>query len=495
MICEGITCPQSGGLGGGFLLTIYIKENNSIETLDAREVAPKLATKHMFDGKVSESLIGGLAVAVPGELKGLWELHQKYGKLPWKDLMLPNIELCRNGYQVQIYFHNSMKFREDRILASPTLSEVFINPKTNQVWNTGDLIKRIKLADSLEIIANEGASAIYNGTLTKILVNDIQKFGGIITEEDFLDYRVRWGEPEIAQLNENHTLYTSPLPGSGPVLAFILNILKGYELKKNALSYHRIIEAFKFAYGRRTLLGDEPLAEVKELVKNLTSSEFADFIRSKIDDEKTYSDFDHYGAIYESVNDQGTANVCILAPNGDAVVGTSTINYSFGAYRASAGILLNNEMDDFALPGRPNIYGLRPSPANFIIPGNRPLSSMTPTIILDKNGDVRMLVGASGGSRITTSVALFIISHLIFGESIESSIKAPRLHHQITPMELFFETGFDASILNELQYKYLNVVTENTTTSDFAAITSIVNVMERLDATFDPRRGGNKTFF
>ena len=495
MICEGITCPQSGGLGGGFLLTIYIKEKGLIETIDAREVAPKLATRNMYDDKLGASLEGGLAIAVPGELKGLWELHQKYGKLNWKDLMQPNIELCRKGYQAQIYFHNAMKFREARILASPTLREVFINPETNQVWNTGDLIKRVKLADSLEIIAAEGADAIYNGTLTKIMVDDIKSFGGIITEEDFLDYKVRWGKPEIAYLQDNLTLYTTPLPGSGAVLAFILNILKGYELKHDALSYHRIVEAFKFGYGRRTLLGDEPMDEVKDLVKNLTNSNFADFIRSLINDEQTYSEFDHYGAVYESVNDHGTANVCILSPNGDAVVGTSTINYNFGSYRSSVGIILNNEMDDFALPGRPNIYGLRPSPANFIIPGNRPLSSMTPTIILDGNGDVRMLIGASGGSRITTAVAFTIINHLIFGENIENSIKAPRLHHQITPMELFYETGFNASILTELQYNFLNVVTENTTTSDFAALTAIVKVGDKLDAAFDPRRGGNKTFF
>ena len=377
-------------------------------------------------------------------------------------------------------------------MAQPSLREVFINPATNKAWINGDLVKRNKLADSLEVMANEGANAIYNGSLTKTFLDDIKSFGGIITAEDLLEYKVRWGLPEIAQLKNNYTLYTSTLPGSGAVLTFILNILKGYELKKDTLSYHRIVEAFKFAYGRRSLLGTEDSDANKALVRNLTSPAFADYIRSQINDEKTFNDYEHYGALFERVEDHGTANVCFMAPNGDAVVATSTINYVFGSIRSSIGIILNNEMDDFAIPGRPNVYGLQPSPSNYIIPGNRPLSSMTPTIILDKDGNVRMLVGGAGGSRITTGVAYAIINHLMFGDSLRYSVDTPRIHHQITPMELQYEKGFNISIISELNEKFNNTIKES---SSHASLTSIAIYDDTLETVVDPRRGGNYIVF
>lgn len=334
MICEGITNPQSAGIGGGFFLTIYIKETGVVETMDAREIAPKLATTNMYEKDPSASSTGGLSIAVPGEIKGLWELHQKYGKLSWREVIQPNINLCRHGHKLPIYIARILKAREDRILNEPTLSNTFINPETNQVWKEGDLVKREELADSLEIIATEGANAIYNnGSLTNILVNAIRTFGGIITIEDFLDYRVRWGKPEITELKNEHKLYTFPLPATGSVLTFILNILDNYDLKHDALSYHRITEAFKFGYGSRTRLGDEPSDDIKELVQNLTSPEHADFIRSQIDDTRTYNEPTHYGALFESVEDHGTANLCILAPNGDAVAATTTINYVLGSFK------------------------------------------------------------------------------------------------------------------------------------------------------------------
>ena len=334
MICEGITNPQSAGLGGGFFLTIYIKETGIVETLDAREMAPKLARTNMYTNDSSASASGGLSIAVPGEIMGLWELHKKYGKLSWKEVIQPNIDLCRNGHKLPIYIFRILKAREPRILEEATLKNTFVNPETQQVWEEGDLVKRLELADSLEKIAAEGADAIYNnGSLTQILVNDIKSFGGIITTEDFLDYRVRWGKPEIAELQGENTLFTFPLSGTGSVLTFILNILNKYELKHDALSYHRIVEAFKFGYGSRTRLGDEPSEEIKELVRNLTDRTYADLIRSQIDDQRTYNEPSHYGALFESVEDHGTANLCILAPNGDAVAATTTINYVLGSFK------------------------------------------------------------------------------------------------------------------------------------------------------------------
>lgn len=190
IICEGITCPQSSGLGGGFLLTIYIKETGKFETLNAREVAPKLANSTMYINDPSGSYRGGRAVAVPGEIKGLWELHQKYGKLPWAKLFEPSIKLAREGHVVSPYLENVFASSENELMLEPTLKEIYINPVTNRTYKLNELIRRPKLAETLEVIAKEGANALYGGgSLVKGLIEDIAEHGGIITEEDLLDYK------------------------------------------------------------------------------------------------------------------------------------------------------------------------------------------------------------------------------------------------------------------------------------------------------------------
>lgn len=190
LLCDGVTCPQSTGLGGGFFMTIYTKETGVVETLDAREVAPLASTEDMFVANPEAAKTGGLAIAVPGELKGYFEAHKKYGKLPWKDIFSPIVELCRNGHKVSRYLEKVLKNREKQILNEPSLKEVFINPDTNHTWRQGDVLKRLRLAETLTKIAEEGADALYsrNGSLLRPFVEDIQNFGGIITEEDLLNY-------------------------------------------------------------------------------------------------------------------------------------------------------------------------------------------------------------------------------------------------------------------------------------------------------------------
>lgn len=190
IICEGITCPQSSGLGGGFILTIYTKKTGKVETLNAREVAPKLATSNMYVNDSQSAVRGGKAVAVPGEIKGLWELHQKYGKLPWKRLIEPSIKLAREGHVVSPYLENVFSSSENDLHREPSLGEIYINPLTNHTYRLNEIIRRPKLAETLEILAEEGAAAIYNGgSLAKNLVKEIKARGGILTAEDFLDYK------------------------------------------------------------------------------------------------------------------------------------------------------------------------------------------------------------------------------------------------------------------------------------------------------------------
>lgn len=189
IICEGITCPQSSGLGGGFLLMIYINKTRTVETLNARETAPRLSTPDMFKDNPHESVRGGKAVAVPGELKGLWELHQKYGKLPWNKLIEPNIKLARNGHVVSPYLHSILVSAEHDFYGEPTLRSIYINPITNQTYKLNDIIKRPKLAETLEAIAAGGVDVLYEGRLAKALVKEVGERGGILTEEDLIDYR------------------------------------------------------------------------------------------------------------------------------------------------------------------------------------------------------------------------------------------------------------------------------------------------------------------
>lgn len=326
LLCEGVASPQSTGLGGGFVMTIYLKEANKVETLIARDVAPLAATEGMF---VNSTVSGGKAVAVPGELKGYWELHQKYGKLKWSQLFDPVIELCRKGHTVSPYLAGILKTRKNTVLKSPTLSELYVDPKTNDVYREGDLVKRTKLAETLEIIKNQGIDTMYkNGTVGRMIVQDIQKAGGIVTVEDLMKYNVRWEKPISVNLAANKTLYTIPLPGSGPLVAFILNVLNDYLPREESItSMQRVVEAFKFAYAKRTELGDDRFVDSAiKVVQNLTDLKFAMEIRSKIEDFKTYNDYEHYGANFSSTEDHGTAHINVIAPNGDAISATGTIN-------------------------------------------------------------------------------------------------------------------------------------------------------------------------
>lgn len=326
LLCEGVASPQSTGLGGGFVLTIYNKAKNHVETLIARDVAPLAATENMF---ANTTVTGAKAISVPGELKGYWELHQRYGKLKWSQLFDPIIDLCRKGHVVSRYLANILINNRKTIRASPTLSAIYINPKTNEPYRIGDVIKRNKLADTLEIIKWEGVDAMYNnGTLAKMLVEDIQAAGGIITVDDLMAFNVRWEKPITIPLKDRRTLHTLPLPGSGALLTYILNILNEYlPRKESALSLHRIAESFKFAYAQRTKLGDVKFVEnVAKVVENLTDYQFAMATRRKINDFMTSNDVRYYGANFTAENDRGTSHINIIGPNGDAIAATGSIN-------------------------------------------------------------------------------------------------------------------------------------------------------------------------
>lgn len=333
LLCEGVASPQSTGLGGGFVMTIYIKEKNEVETLIARDVAPLAASENMYVN--ATKVTGGKSIAVPGELKGYWELHQRYGKLKWSEIFDPVIELCRKGHIVSPYLANILKTRKKIVTSSPTLAEIYVNPKTNDVYQAGDIVTRNKLADTLEILKKEGADSMYNnGTVAQMIVQDIQSVSGIVTIEDLMQYRVRWEQPISVSLKNNKTLYSLPLPGSGVLVNFMMNVLNDdLPAEQSLVSMQRIAEVMKFAYAKRSELGDSKYVDsVENVVKNLTDCNFAMQIRKKISDMITYNTTEYYGAKFSSKFDQGTSHINIIAPNGDAIAATGTINTLYVVY-------------------------------------------------------------------------------------------------------------------------------------------------------------------
>lgn len=490
LLCEGVASLHSMGLGGGFFMTIWDAKNKIADYLDARETAPKAATEDMFDGNAHLAMYGGLAVAVPGELMGYWEAHKKYGRLPWSELFEPVIKLCETGSIINEYLAAYLVDKEPMIKNESSLARILINPNTGRVWIKGDRIKRPQLANTLKLIAQHGADIFYRGNITDSLVKEIREFKGIITRQDFEDYRAVWRKPISLKMG-NLTIYSAPPPASGAILVFIMNILRLVLPSNNEnIMWQRIVETFKWAYARRTELGDPAFVDgIDSLLANLTSSDYAEIIKERIKDDSTSQDPEEYGAVTETTVDSGTAHVSVLAPDGSAVSVTSTINQVFGAMirSNSTGIIFNDEMDDFSSPNITNGFGLPPSPANFIRPGKRPLSSMCPTIVVDQNNDVRLVIGAAGGTKITSSVAISMVLHLWAKYNIKESIDARRLHHQLLPMNVQNEKNFCPDTLN-----YLSNIGHNITT--FSGIGSAITAVSKenglITANSDYRRQG-----
>ncbi|XP_067130268.1 scoloptoxin SSD14-like isoform X2 [Centruroides vittatus] len=464
LVCMGAVNSHSMGLGGGFIMTIYDKKEDVVSVLDAREIAPEAASENMFNGDPTRSQMDGLAVAVPGELSGYEAAYNRYkGNLTWKELFTPTIELCRKGFEVTRHLAMALEETRDIVLNETTLRNVYFNNETGDLYKEGEIMTRLDLADTLEKIANSNSDILYGrGETQRKFLQDIANYGGIITENDMLKYTPVWRKPTKISLNNGFTVYSAPPPGSGCLLSYMLNVLDGYNLTKEAnwknldqisLTFHRALETFKFAYAQRMNLEQSDDHSVKQTVKNLQSKSYADQTRAKIYDTKTIHDPEYYGFKQYVKEDGGTGHLSVISPSGDAVSVTSSINLYFGAkfISSSTGIVLNNQMDDFSLPNITNYFGIPPSERNRIKPGRRPMSSMSPTIILDDKGETWLVIGGNGGSRITSGIALVTMQLLWLGQDVKEAIDMPRVHHQLFPDHIIYEKVFPKEILRKLQ--------------------------------------------
>lgn len=458
-----VVYPVAGNIGGGGFM-VYRNNDGTKGALDFREKAPITAHKDMYLDSLgnvikNKSVLGAHAVGIPGSVAGVFEVHQKLGSLPFSDLVQPAIDLAKNGITITKKQAKDLNNATDRFRKVNNYQTIF-----DKVWIAGDTLIQHELALTLERIRDFGKDGFYKDKTADLLVNYITELGGIISHKDLENYKAIWRKP-IEFTYKNHNITSMTLPASGGIcLAQILKSIEPYDISKikhNSTEYIQLLtEAERRAYADRAYyLGDidfedvplDSLANTKYLKKRMNSFSW---------DKATPSSAISHGKILGYESDE-TTHYSIVDQFGNAVSVTTTLNTGYGSkvLVKGAGFFLNNEMDDFSSkPGVPNVYGLVGSKANSIAPEKRMLSSMTPTII-EKDGQLKMVLGTPGGSTIITSVLQNIINVVDYKMGMQESINQPRFHHQWLPDVIRMEpNGFDNTTktnLNNLGYDIL----------------------------------------
>ncbi|XP_026152912.1 glutathione hydrolase 5 proenzyme [Mastacembelus armatus] len=444
LLCTSVVNPQSMGIGGGSIITIRNKSGN-VKVYNCRETVPRSFKVNLLNDCPTKFQFstGSQWIGVPGELRGYEKIHNQYGKLPWRNLFQPAIRLAREGIPVPPYLGKLLNFNIVKVhVEKSSLCEILCN-KNKTVLRHGDTLKFPRLADTLDIIANKGADAFYTGEIGHELIQDIKAAGGTLQMDDLKSFQVRVEDAWTVPLG-NAKIHIPPPPAGGALLAFILSLMKGFSLTpacmngdQNIQMYHHFIEAVKFANGQKRSIRD-PLFNKRKGADHLIDPEFISHIRKKISSNRTHEN-SYYSNVEPSPDHFGTTHVSVLDADGLAVAATSTINELFGGavYSPRTGIILNNELSDFC------------HRADTVMAGEQPPSSMTPLILESESGGI-LVIGGSGGSMITTAVALSIINHLWLGMNLKDAVGAPVIFID-SINNLNFEPGFNKSVIDGLK--------------------------------------------
>ena len=455
-----VTFPQAGNLAGGGFMLIHLAGEERQTFIDYRESAPAAATRNMFlddSGEVDRrrEYFSHQAAGVPGTVAGMLYALEKYGTLSREDVLAPAIELARDGIPVSYAHHVALNSRVDTLKRNAEATRLFLTPEgaappIGSKWVQSDL------ASTLAAIATEGRDGFYAGRVGQLIADDMAANSGLITLEDLANYQVIEREP-VRGTFRDFEVVSAPPPSSGGVhIVQMLNILEGYDLKSlghNSAAYvHYLAEAMKYAYADRSeYLGDPDYVDVP--VAKLTDKAYAARLRSEVSDDRATPSKDIAPGRMLAPESPDTTHYSVADSDGNVVSNTYTLNFSYGSHIAvpGTGVLLNNEMADFAAkPGTANAYGLVQGEANKIEPGKRPLSSMSPTIVL-KDGAPWLATGSPGGSVIITTVLQTILNAMEFDMNMATAAAEARLHHQWLPDTLRLERGFSADTVRLLE--------------------------------------------
>lgn len=456
--------PFAAGIGGGGFLLLHQGQTGEIKALDFRERAPLQARRDMYldaQGNVipNASRKGYLAVGVPGTVAGLYEVHRRYGKLPWREVVAPAIRLAQEGFVVSWRLRQALEQHQEALLSNAAARQIFF--RDGVLYEPGERLVQQDLGRTLQAIARDPQS-FYTGNIARAIARDMANNGGLITLEDLKIYQPIWRTPLCGTFRV-YRVCSMPPPSSGGVhLLQMLNLIGDTDFKSMGWHHpdvlHFLVEIMRIAYADRAVhLGDPDFVNVP--VEALTSRPYAQQRRREISMERARASREVQAAdeatlrrLSRESND--TSHLTVVDEQRNTVSLTFTINYRFGSgvVVPGTGIILNNEMDDFAIaPGVPNLFGLVGSEANAIAPRKTPLSSMTPTVVTENNR-LRLATGSPGGSTIITTVLQIILNVLVYDMDAGAAVAASRLHHQWLPDKLWLEQwGFDTATLQELQ--------------------------------------------
>lgn len=467
-----VTLPRAGNIGGGGFMLVHLAAENRNVFIDYREMAPAAATRDMFltpEGEVDKRLayFSHKASGVPGTVAGLIHALEQYGTLPLETVIQPAIDLAANGFVMDITLHQNLSARAARLAQDPETKRIFLR-EGGEAPAIGSLFKQPDLAGTLQRIADKGLEGFYAGKTAELIARDMAANDGLITQEDLASYVAVERTPVTGQFR-GYDIVSAPPPSSGGIHVIqMLNILEPYPLENwghNSAQYlHHVIEAMKLAYADRSEhLGDPDRMEAP--IDFLLAKDYATTRRGIINSAQATASAKIAAGVMPAPESPDTTHYSVADSAGNVVSNTYTLNFSFGSHITipGTGILMNNEMDDFAArPGFPNAYGLVQGEKNSVAPGRRPLSSMTPTLIF-RDGEPWLATGSPGGSLIITAVMQTVLNAMTFDMNIAEAAAAPRIHHQWMPDRVLIEPGISPDTLDILEGMGHNIETTRRT--------------------------------